>query len=656
MARSDAPLPAGALMTRAAPRPAADPAGRCLPKPGDRATREARIDRAAIDAESRIVEVAFSSETPVDRWYGREILDHRPGACRLARLADGGALLLGHDTECQVGAIVSAVIGPDRVGRGKCKISRSGDGEDVLQDLLDGIRSKVSVGYIVHAMVLESSQDGLDTYRVTDWEPVEVSLVAIPADPAVGVGRSLPTHEVPMDPEDEILVEGGAAQPQTDTQTAQRDLPPARPASTPSSVVNPDAEAIRAVGRHFGLADAAEDQIMLGATLAQFRDHIRTQRAAPVPSVPRIESRIPSAGTLTAFRPELYAGGRREAEEAAYRAGMFARAVLFGDQEAMRWCRDHQVELAAALAGGLAKRVLTGMAPGQSVVVPEELILPIISLRERYGIARRLCQVYPMSSDTASVPRDIGDVTAYFVGRESAPTANDPTFDNITLTAKNLAAETRIANDYAEDSVINLADHVAQKFARAFAVKEDNCLFNGDGTSTYGGIVGLRVAILGLAGAIDAASGHDTFSEIDASDLRTVMAKLPDYPGIDPSWITSKPGQNALFGRLTDAAGGNTKRDQAQKMPDQWGGYNILTSPAMPKVLTDLSDVAMVLFGDLRMGVLIGDRRGITIMVDPYSLSSYQQTKIVGSERFDINCHGVGDASNPGPVVALVGE
>ena len=159
------------------------------------------------------------------------------------------------------------------------------------------------------------------------------------------------------------------------------------------------------------------------------------------------------------------------------------------------------------------------------------------------------------------------------------------------------------------------------KHARAFAVKEDICLFNGDGTSTYGGIVGLRTAILGLAGAVDAASGHDTFAEITATDLRGVMAALPDIPGITPEWYTSKPGQNLMFGRLTDAAGGNTKRHLSEMMPEQYGGYDISTSPAMPKVATDLSDVAMALFGDLRMGVVMGDRRGMTLMVDPYSLS-----------------------------------
>jgi HK97 family phage major capsid protein len=76
----------------------------------------------------------------------------------------------------------------------------------------------------------------------------------------------------------------------------------------------------------------------------------------------------------------------------------------------------------------------------------------------------------------------------------------------------------------------------------------------------------------------------------------------------------------------------------------------------MPTALTDISDTVMAIFGDLRMGVVFGDRRGITMIVDPYSLSSYQQTKIINSERFDLNCHGVGNATSAGPIVGLVAE
>ena len=606
---------------------------------GQRLEREFAIDRATVNADSRTVAIAWSSEAPVERGWGIEILDHSLLAVRLQRLTDGAPLLLQHDPDRQIGVIESASIGADKVGRALVRFSRSALGEEILQDITDGIRSKVSVGYIIHDIERVPNDERGDVYRVTAWEPLELSIVSIPADNSVGVGRAIQQPEVSDMPEiqAETPVERDPVEPTETTETAET-----RAVETP---VNPESAQIRAVGAHFGHRDLAEDHIMLGGSLAEFRARLKKDaQPDPVPSAARVEARIPHAGNLRAFRPESYAGGRREAEESAYRAGQWCRATVFGDQEAARWCRDYGV------------RVMTGLGAGQSVIVPDELVLPIIKLREQYGLARRLCRVHPMASDTASIPRLTAGATAYFVGRESAPSQSNPAFDNITLTARNVAAETRISNDYADDSAINLADMIAEEHARAFAIKEDSCLINGDGTSTYGGIVGLRAAILGLAGAVDAATNHDTFAEIDAADLRKVTAALPDIPGIMPVWLTSKPGQNLLFGRLTDAASGNNKRDLSAKMPDQWAGYDILTSPEMPKVATDLSDVAMVLFGDFRMGVVLGDRRGMTMMVDPYSLSSYQQVKIISSERFDINCHGVGTAGAAGPIVALIGE
>lgn len=607
---------------------------------GSTQTREISFRAETLDAEARTVEIAFSSEAPVERWWGTEVLSHAAGAVRMSRLKDGAPLLLQHDPDRQIGVVESARIDQDRIGRAQVRFSRGALGAEVMQDVADGIRSKISVGYLVHDLKLESSSDSGDTYRVTDWEPLELSFVSIPADNAVGVGRALPPHaRTPMDTETLVT------ETTTVSEVRAEPIAPAAPAPTG---INHQAEQIREVGRFFGLAELAEREILLGTDLNAFRALVRQHRPEPVPSAPRIEVRVPYAGTLRSFRPELYDGSRSRAEEAAYRAGQWARATIFGNADAARWCRDHGMPM--------SQRVLTGLTAGQSVLIPDELVLPIISLREQYGIARRFCYVHPMVTDTASVPRDTADVTAYFVGREQAPTASDPGFDNIELVSRNVAAETRISNDYAADSVINLADHVAEKHARAFAVKEDNCLFNGDGTSSYGGIVGIRTAILSKAGAVDAASGNDTFAEITAEDLRKVMGTLPDLPGINPSWFTSKVGKENMFNRLKDAAGGNTKLNLSSGDPDTWGGYDIVTSAAMPKVLTDLSDVAMALFGDLRMGVIFGDRRGMTMMVDPYSLSSYQQTKIISSERFDINVHGVGDASNAGPIVALIGE
>ena len=634
--------------------------------------RSAQITTRAIDSENRTAEVSFSSETPVERWFGQEILDHGKDSVRLGRLIGGAPLMAqdrawtgDHGTARQVGVIQSAEVGMDRVARAVVRFGESDYASEVFRDVSTGIRKHVSVGYSIHTVVLEKSGDDGDTFRAVDWEPLEITIVPIPSDSTVGFNRTL------INQEKEIMsIETLTAKPegQPEGQPAVDDTTEFRAATVPVVVplvdlnptINADAVQMRAIGAHFKLESDAEDQIMLGATVEQFRAFVRARTKKPdaVPTVPKIESRIPRAGNLRAFQAGLYDGGRREAEEQAYRAGMFCRATMFADSDATRWCRDHEVRMSIAGKDMRATRALSGLAAGQSVVVPDELILPIINLREEYGVARQRCRMHPMASDTASVPRRVSGATAYFVGRKAAVGDSDPTLDNVNLTARNVAAETRVSNDYAEDSAINLADFVAREHALAFATKEDQCLFNGDGTSDYGGIVGIRVAILGLAGAVDAGSGIDTFLEVTTPDLDAVVSAVPEIPGMNPAWYASKRGEALMFGRLRAAAGGNTKRDMSERAPKQWDGDDIVISQALPKGVgtTDYSNVAMAIYGDLDLGTVFGDRRGMTMLVDPFSLSSYQQTKIIHSERFDIAVHGVGTSADASVICALVGE
>lgn len=151
--------------------------------------RTIELDRERMDRDNRTIELSFSSETPVERYFGNEILDHGAKSVRLDRMKQGGPLLVDHDRADLAGVVQDIAIGSDRKGRATVRFGRSVRAEEVYQDVLDGIRKGVSVGYRIHEMILESQQEEVMTYRATDWEPLELSLVSIPADTTVGVGR-----------------------------------------------------------------------------------------------------------------------------------------------------------------------------------------------------------------------------------------------------------------------------------------------------------------------------------------------------------------------------------------------------------------------------------------------------------------------------------
>ena len=167
--------------------------------------RTAEVVAESVNLEARTVELSFSSETDgVERWFGIEILDHSPAACDLSRLNNKAPVLWMHDWTDQRGVVESARIDTDRKGRAVVRFSKSDEGEELLQDIADGIVTKVSVGYSVDGLKWIEDRSGTDVYLATSWQPYEISMVSVPADDDVGVGRSLET----------VAMESGRAAPQ----------------------------------------------------------------------------------------------------------------------------------------------------------------------------------------------------------------------------------------------------------------------------------------------------------------------------------------------------------------------------------------------------------------------------------------------------------
>ena len=151
--------------------------------------RASKISEEGINKDERIVDISFSSEEPAERYFGTEILDHEEKSVRLKRLNTGGNLLVQHNIGDVVGIIEKAYISSDRKGRARVRFGKSARANEIFQDVVDGIRANISVGYQIHEMFLVNESEEQKTYRVMDWEPLEISLVSVPADITVGVNR-----------------------------------------------------------------------------------------------------------------------------------------------------------------------------------------------------------------------------------------------------------------------------------------------------------------------------------------------------------------------------------------------------------------------------------------------------------------------------------
>lgn len=157
-------------------------------KAGEVNHRSMAIMTDPIDEESRTVKIAVSSEEPVERSFGMEVLSHEEEHIDLSFLRSGRApLLLDHDPEKVIGVIKNVELDSStRRLRAEVRFGRGALAREAFDDVLDGIRSNISVGYSISEMKKRDK----DTYVATRWSPVEASLVSIPADKSVGVGRS----------------------------------------------------------------------------------------------------------------------------------------------------------------------------------------------------------------------------------------------------------------------------------------------------------------------------------------------------------------------------------------------------------------------------------------------------------------------------------
>ena len=395
------------------------------------------------------------------------------------------------------------------------------------------------------------------------------------------------------------------------------------------------------------LEDDADRQEKLEAQEARLNDPSKRQIVPEISGGSKIEITSPSMfrfGKLRSFTG-------KNADSDAFTSGKWIMATMMNDANARQWCRDHGVEM----------RVQTeGVNTAGGYVVPTVMETAIIDLRETYGMARQNCRVLPMTSDHTIVPRRTGGVTAYFIGETTEITASDKSWNQVELTAKKLAALTRMSSDLNEDTIISMADDLAGEMAYAFAVKEDECCMNGNGNTTYGGMSGLYNKFLATydathtAGAIAAASTMLTHASCDAADLASLMSALPVYARAGAKWHVSPIVKVSIFDRLVMAAGGNTNQNMAEKQPASYAGYPIVEWQS-----ADGSDPWTTLyptffFGNMAMSSTLGDRRGITVKVSDQRYIEYDQIAIQATERFCINHHDLGDTSTAGPLVALL--
>lgn len=251
--------------------------------------RETTIDH--VDTDSRTVELSFSSETPYGRWFGDEILCHDEECINLERFNNGlGTVLFNHDRDAVVGHIEKVWLEDNR-GKALVRFDTDEQSETIFQKVQSGTLQGVSVGYSIKRYEVLDEKDsvssngrfkGPDTYVVTDWEPLEISIVSVPADATVGVGRSAEEihtsidtqeEEKSMDEKEVLKTEEVKATEPVETGITKADLAKAMEAERKRT------SEITALFRDFDV-EGADEAIVMGVSVDEARAMVMDQLRA----------------------------------------------------------------------------------------------------------------------------------------------------------------------------------------------------------------------------------------------------------------------------------------------------------------------------------------------------------------------------------------
>lgn len=564
-----------------------------------RTERSLLVNRQAIDEDARTVTLAFASETPVDRVWGIEILDVSAASMRTGRLRSGANLLVDHDWRDVVGVVESVEIGADRVARAVVRFGKSARAEEMWQDVRDGIRRNVSVGYIIHKAQLVETRDGLETYRVTDWEPFEISLVSVPADATVGVGRSADPSNVS---EEKAMTENVEV-------IEQR---------------NHAAEITKIAASIPGGAEMAMSAIQRGLTVEQFqREAIEKLASKPVPTADigmdkkevkrySLMRAINALANPTDVNAQRAAAFEREVSDAvAQKLGKQARGFLVPFEVQQR-----DLVVGTPTAGG--NLVATDLLAGSFIeVLRNAMVLPGLGTQMLTGLVGNV-----------AIPKQTGAATAYWVAESNAPTESQQTIGQVTMSPKTVGAYTEISRKLLLQSSIDVESMVQTDLAAVLGLAIQQAAISGTGTSNQP--AGLLTLITpSVAGGTDGAAptwAHIVELESDvavANALVENMAYLTNAKVRGKLKTTSKvSGQNGFVWESGDTP---------------LNGYRAAVTNAVPSNLTKGlgTNLSAIIFGNFR-DLVIGMWGGLDLMVDPYTGSTAGTVRVVALQDVDV--------------------
>lgn len=576
--------------------------------------RSATFDRASVSEDDRTVELAFSSEEPVQRWFGTEILDHAKKSVKLGRLRSGGPILVDHDPRDHVGVVVSVSIDEDRRGRAKVRFGRSSRAVEIFNDVIDGIRTNISVGYSIEKAVEES--EGI--FRATSWTPHEISFVSIPADVTVGVGRA-------EDEEFEIEVERIVV-PEPESQPEPEII--AREETKMTVDVHEIADkarkeelgrvrSITAIGKRFERESIATKAIEENWSVDQAREAILDDMgtAAPIRKV----TETPDIGLTNAeakqfsFVRAMNALANPRDQRARERA-----AFEFDCSEAAQK-RTGKTSSGILIPADILVRDLTvGTATAGGHLVATELLGGsfIDLLRKRMIISALGGTVLDGLMGDIAIPRQTGGATGYWVAESGAPTESQQSYDQVALAPKTVGAFTDYSRKLLLQSSIGVENFIRGDITKVIGLEIDRAALYGLGSSNQP---------LGLANQ----------TGLNTTNFAAALPTFAEVVGLESEVAADNADIGTMAYACNAAMRGHFKTTEKFSSTGMtiWEAGNTVNGYRCE--VSNQIGTGDVIFGNWA-DLLIGFWSGLDIVVDPYAGATSGTVRIVALQDCDV--------------------
>lgn len=589
---------------------------------GERFERGMSAAVSNIDPKTRTAELTFASEFPVTRWDYVEVLQMTSQAADLKRLNNGGALLSDHGRGNQIGVVRKAWIGDDKRGHAIVEFSERQAGEDEFRDVVRGIRQNVSFGYKIRKHETQTGEGGaLDTVTATRWEALEISLVSVPADPTVGVGRSEDDLGIP-EPTEQVERDGEQPEKTENKERSINRMPENKENEgggqpnpvTPATVTFAREDAIFEYGRRFGI-----DQAIVRRHAFDPNGNVESMRA----ELAKQFERTPN----TSASPSATPAAQLDLTEKETRQYSISRAILA--QADNDWSRagfeqecheeiSKRLQIQGVQRGGSGFLVpvevqeqrdlsATGGNTTGGYIVNQADHMPqsFIELLRSKAVMISQAGISVMSGlvGNPSIPRQDAAATGYWVAEGVAPAESQLTLGQLTLSPKTCGAMTEFTRQLLIQSQPAVDQLVKSDIAAVLARTIDRAIIRGAGSS------GEPQGIKGTTGVdeITLSGAGTTFDWSDAVEFESTIEEADAPEGT--LWIMRPSARGIL---KTRAKIGSTYPVYLVGEDNKLNGYPIVTTTQML--------AADVLFGDFSQ-VILGEWGVLEIEANKYGTS-----------------------------------